>query len=142
MIHKIKKYATTNTLVLFGILSGFFRGTFGLLFPELALQQKIIGSAFIAFLKMLAVPLFFASIYVAILVLGSLEHLKNIGLRTIFFYFLTTALAVFLAIIAMNIFAILFGVSFGSASGGSVRASRHGTIRPAAALSMPAVWHF
>ncbi|WP_345977861.1 dicarboxylate/amino acid:cation symporter [Sulfurimonas sp. HSL3-7] len=103
MINKIKKYATTNTLVLFGILFG---ALFGLFFPELALQQKIIGSAFIAFLKMLVVPLVFASIYVAILGLGSLEHLKNIGLRTIFFYLLTTALAVFLAIAAMNIFAI------------------------------------
>ncbi len=103
MIHKVKKYATTNTLVLFGILFG---ALFGLFFPELALQQKIIGSAFIAFLKMLVVPLVFASIYVAILGLGSLEHLKSIGLRTIFFYLLTTALAVFLAIIAMNIFAI------------------------------------
>ncbi len=103
MIHKVKKYATTNTLVLFGILFG---ALFGLFFPELALQQKIIGSAFIAFLKMLVVPLVFASIYVAILGLGSLEHLKSIGLRTIFFYLLTTAMAVFLAIIAMNIFAI------------------------------------
>ena len=103
MIQKIKKYATTNTLVLFGILFG---ALFGLFFPELALQQKVIGSAFIAFLKMLVVPLVFASIYVAILGLGSLEHLKNIGLRTIFFYVLTTALAVFLAIVAMNLFEI------------------------------------
>ncbi|MCJ7764739.1 MAG: dicarboxylate/amino acid:cation symporter, partial [Thiovulaceae bacterium] len=103
MIQKVKKYATTNTLVLFGIVLG---ALFGIFFPELALQQKIIGSAFIAFLKMLVVPLVFASIYVAILGLGSLAHLKSIGLRTIFFYLLTTALAVFLAIAVMNIFAI------------------------------------
>ena len=57
-------------------------GLFGVFFPELALQQKIIGAAFIAFLKMLVVPLVFASIYVAILGLGSLEHLKNIGHET------------------------------------------------------------
>ena len=55
---------------------------------------------------MLVVPLVFASIYVAILGLGSLEHLKNIGLKTIGLYLLTTALAVMLAIIAMNIFNI------------------------------------
>ncbi|MCJ7765829.1 MAG: dicarboxylate/amino acid:cation symporter [Thiovulaceae bacterium] len=103
MIQKVKKYATTNTLVLFGIVLG---ALFGIFFPELALQQKIIGSAFIAFLKMLVVPLVFASIYVAILGLGSLAHLKSIGVRTIFFYLLTTALAVFLAIAVMNIFAI------------------------------------
>ncbi len=103
MIKKIKKYATTNTLVIVGIILG---ALFGLFFPELALKQKIIGSAFIAFLKMLVVPLVFASIFVAILGLGSLEHLKNIGLKTIGLYLLTTALAVLLAILAMNIFHI------------------------------------
>lgn len=103
MIHKVKKYATTNTLVLLGIGFGVL---FGIYFPELALQQKVIGSAFIAFLKMLVVPLVFASIYTAILGLGSLHHLKTIGGRTIGFYVLTTALAVVLAIVAMNIFTI------------------------------------
>ena len=103
MIKKIKKYATTNTLVVLGIIFGV---AFGILLPELALEQKIIGSAFIAFLKMLVVPLVFASIYTAILGLGSLEHLKNIGARTISFYILTTTLAVLAAIAAMNVFAV------------------------------------
>jgi len=103
LIHKVKKYATTNSLVILGIGLGVL---FGIFFPELALQQKVIGSAFIAFLKMLVVPLVFASIYTAILGLGSLEHLKTIGGRTIGLYVLTTALAVFLAIVVMNIFAI------------------------------------
>jgi len=103
LIHKVKKYATTNSLVILGIGLGVL---FGIYFPELALQQKVIGSAFIAFLKMLVVPLVFASIYTAILGLGSLHHLKTIGGRTIGLYVLTTALAVVLAIVAMNIFAI------------------------------------
>ena len=103
MIHKVKKYATTNSLVILGIGLGVL---FGIYLPELALQQKVIGSAFIAFLKMLVVPLVFASIYTAILGLGSLHHLKTIGGRTIGLYILTTALAVFLAILAMNIFPI------------------------------------
>jgi proton glutamate symport protein len=103
MIAKVKKYATTNTLVIVGIILG---ALFGMFFPELALKQKMIGTAFVYFLKMLVVPLVFASIYIAILGLGSLEHLKNIGLRTIGLYILTTALAVLLAIIVMNIFGI------------------------------------
>ena len=103
MIKKIKKYATTNTLVLFGVMLGFL---FGVFFPELALKQKLIGTAFVSFLKMLVVPLVFASIYTAILGLGSLEHLKRIGLKTIGLYILTTALAAFAAIIAMNIFQV------------------------------------
>ena len=108
MIATVKKYSTTNTLVIVGIVLGVL---FGIYLPELALEQKIIGTVFISFLKMLVVPLVFASIYVAILGLGSVEHLKSIGLRTIGLYILTTALAVLTAIIAMNIFGIGIPVS-------------------------------
>ncbi|MBN2781984.1 MAG: cation:dicarboxylase symporter family transporter [Campylobacterales bacterium] len=108
MIKKIKKYSTTNTLVLLGILFGALFGSF---FPSLALEQKMIGTAFIYFLKMLVVPLVFSSIFVAILGLGSIERLKSIGARTIGFYILTTALAVAMAIVAMGIFDIGDAVS-------------------------------
>ena len=100
MIQKIKKYSTTNTLVMLGIILGVAFGSF---LPELALKQQVIGQVFISFLKMLVVPLVFSSIYIAIMGLGSLHDLKTIGLRTISLYLLTTALAVLLAIIAMNI---------------------------------------
>ncbi|MEA2091127.1 MAG: dicarboxylate/amino acid:cation symporter [Campylobacterota bacterium] len=103
MIQKIKNYSTTNTLVIVGIILGVI---FGSLLPELALKQQVIGQMFISFLKMLVVPLVFSSIYVAIMGLGSLDDLKTIGLRTIGLYLLTTALAVFLAILVMNIFPI------------------------------------
>ena len=108
MIHKIKKYATTNTLVLLGIFLGVLFGSF---LPELALEQRVIGAIFISFLKMLVVPLVFASIFIAILGLGSVEHLKNIGLKTIGLYLLTTALAVVLSITVMNIFSVGEAVS-------------------------------
>jgi len=108
MIHKIKKYSTTNTLVLLGIVLG---GLFGSFAPELALGQQVIGQIFISFLKMLVVPLVFSSIYIAIMGLGSLDDLKDIGFRTIGLYLVTTALAVFLAIAVMNIFPIGEAVS-------------------------------
>jgi len=103
MIKTIQKYSTTNTLVVLGIILGLLFGSFA---PELALKQKVIGTMFVYLLKMIVVPLVFASIYVAILGLGSIEHLKRMGLKTIGLYMLTTALAVFIAIIAMNIFPI------------------------------------
>lgn len=103
MIKKLKRYSTTNTLVLFGI---FFGLLFGVFMPKLALEQELIGQMFISFLKMLVVPLVFSSIYIAILGLGNLKDLKSIGLKTIGLYVLTTALAVLLAIIAMNVFPI------------------------------------
>jgi Na+/H+-dicarboxylate symporter len=79
---------------------------FGILLPEIALQQKVIGTAFVNLLKMLVVPLVFASIFAAVSGLGTLEQLKDIGIKTILLYVLTTALSVLLAIIAMNIFDI------------------------------------
>ena len=103
MIKTIKKYSTTNTLVILGIILGVLFGSF---LPELALKQKLIGTAFVYFLKMLVVPLVFSSIFVAILGLGSIEHLKRMGLKTIGLYMLTTALATLLAIITMNLFGI------------------------------------
>ena len=103
MFQMIKRHSTINKLVILGILLGI---AFGIIWPDIALQQKIIGSAFVNLLKMLVVPLVFASIFAAVSGLGTLEQLKNIGLKTILLYLLTTALSVFLAIIMMNIFNI------------------------------------
>ena len=92
-----------NVQVFLGIILGV---SFGILAPSCALEQKLIGDMFVALLKMLVVPLVFASIYTALTGLGSVEKLKNIGLKTIGLYILTTALAVFLAILVMNLFSI------------------------------------
>ena len=92
-----------NVQVFLGIILGII---FGIVLPQLALEQKLIGDMFVALLKMLVVPLVFASIYTALTGLGSVEKLKNIGLKTIGLYLLTTALSVFLAILVMNIFPI------------------------------------
>ena len=108
MIKRIKKYSTTNTLVILGIILGVAFGSF---LPEIALKQQVIGQIFISFLKMLVVPLVFSSIFISILGLGSLDELKNIGLRTIGLYLITTALAVLLAIFIMNAFPIGEAVS-------------------------------
>ncbi len=101
-----KLFATlksTNGLILLGIVLG---ALFGAFFPDLALSQQVIGQAFIALLKMLVVPLVFASIFVAIAGLGTLDNLKVMGLKTIGLYLVTTAAAVTLAITVMNIFDI------------------------------------
>ncbi len=108
MANTTQKLFTPNTLVLFGIIFGIL---FGMFLPEYALKQEVIGKAFVSFLKMLVVPLVFASIYVAIAGLGSLEQLKKIGTKTIGLYLLTTSLSVLLAIIAINVFPIGESVS-------------------------------
>lgn len=106
-----------NGLIFIGIVTGVLFGSF---LPELALQQRIIGQLFVALLKMLVVPLVFASIFVAIAGLGTLHNLKNMGTRTVGLYLLTTAFSVLLAITVMNIAGIgeavsAEGVPFGKA---------------------------
>jgi Na+/H+-dicarboxylate symporter len=108
MINKIKKFTSTNTLVIMGIILGVL---FGIFMPELAIKQRVLGQIFIALLKMIVVPLVFASIFIAISGLGSLNQLKNIGLKTIALYLITTALSTFLAIFAMNMVKIGQAVS-------------------------------
>lgn len=103
MFQFIKTHSSLNKLVILGIILGII---FGIVLPEYALKQKLIGTAFVSFLKMLVVPLVFASIFAAVAGLGTLEQLKNIGLKTILLYLTTTALSVFLAIMMMNIFPI------------------------------------
>ena len=100
MIQKIKKFSSINTLVIFAIILGI---AFGAIFPNIALKQQLIGQIFINLLKMLVVPLVFSSIYISILGLGNIESLKTIGIKTIGLYLLTTTLATFSALIAMNI---------------------------------------
>lgn len=100
MVKKVKKYLTTNTLVLLGIVLGVI---FGIFAPQLALSQQVVGEIFISFLKMLVVPLVFSSIYVSIVGLGDLKSLRDIGAKVIALYILTTTLAVIAAVIAMNL---------------------------------------
>ena len=76
---------------------------FGAFLPEIALEQKFIGDIFLTLLKMLIVPLIFASVFLAIATLGSIEDLKDLGIKAFIYYFSTTALAVLLGLIVVNI---------------------------------------
>lgn len=98
-----------NVQVIIAIILGVL---VGLYIPIIATSVKFIGVVFVNLLKMLVVPLIFASIFTAIAGLGGLgglgglDKLKKKGTKTLFFYILTTTFATFLAIVAMNIFSI------------------------------------
>ena len=62
------------------------------------------GEIFIRLLRMLIIPLVFASIFMAIVNLGDVRALGKLGGKTIGFYFLTTALAVGAGLIVVNLF--------------------------------------
>jgi Na+/H+-dicarboxylate symporter len=90
----------TENLTLLAIIFGILFGAF---LPEIALQQQIVGSLFLALLKMLIVPLIFASIFVAIVGIGGVQELKGVGTKAFTYYFSTTALAVIMGIIVVNL---------------------------------------
>ncbi|GGE87076.1 Na+/H+-dicarboxylate symporter [Chishuiella changwenlii] len=64
---------------------------------------KYVGSVFVKLLKMLVVPLVMASIYMSIVSLENIAEIGKIGKKTIMYYMLTTALAVLMGIVVVNI---------------------------------------
>ncbi len=61
------------------------------------------GDVFIRLLRMLIVPLVFASIFMSIVNLGNIRELKRVGTATVVYYLLTTALAVMTGLILVNL---------------------------------------
>ncbi len=61
------------------------------------------GDVFIRLLRMLIVPLVFASIFMAVVNLGDIRELGKIGGKTVAYYMITTGLAVLMGIILVNI---------------------------------------
>ncbi|NPB08730.1 MAG: dicarboxylate/amino acid:cation symporter, partial [Thermodesulfobacteria bacterium] len=75
----------------------------GLYLPDLILRLHLLGEVFLRLLKMTIAPLIFASVYVSAAGLGSLRRLKEIGLKTLFYYLLTTSLAVLTGLVMVNL---------------------------------------
>lgn len=83
-----------------GITLGIILGGF---MPKLGQEIKFLGELFINTLLMLVVPLVMISMITSITSLGDLRHLKGLGLKTIFFYMITTAVAVIVGLILVNV---------------------------------------
>jgi proton glutamate symport protein len=63
-----------------------------------------VGRGFIALIKMIVVPLVFASLLVGTASIGDIKKLGRIGLRTLLFYLLSTMLAVSIGLLFANLF--------------------------------------
>ena len=96
----MKKLLSIENLTVLGIVLGI---AFGVFFKEQALLIKPLGDAFLSALKMITIPLIFASVFVSIAGLSSIKEIKDMGIKTILYYFSTTALAVATGIIIVNI---------------------------------------
>ncbi|MBM5574648.1 cation:dicarboxylate symporter family transporter [Deefgea sp. CFH1-16] len=78
---------------------------------ETATWYGLAGRAFIAFIRMLVIPLIFVSIVKVILDFSGKEDLPKIAFRGIFWLLFTTAIACVLGIVLANAFGLGYGVS-------------------------------
>ena len=75
----------------------------GLVFGETATIVKPLGTVFLNMIKMIVVPMVFFSITAGVASLGDLKKLRNIGVKVVGLYALTSALCVGLGLIMANI---------------------------------------
>ncbi len=93
-------YKKLHNQIFIGILAGII---FGFLLPSISVDISFIGNLFVEALKMIIAPLILSSIFVGISGLGDIRKLGSIGKQTIIYFTVTTALAVLLGIIMVNI---------------------------------------
>lgn len=98
MKEKKKLSLATKTFIGFGL--GI---VIGLVFGEKATIVKPLGTIFLNMIKMIVVPMVFFSITAGVASLGDLKKLRNIGVKVVGLYALTSALYVGLGLIMANI---------------------------------------
>lgn len=105
--NKTKKKLSLSTIIFIALLTG---ALFGILIhyfiPEGYFRDTILingifyvlGNGFIRLMQMLVVPLVFCSLVCGAMAIGDTKTLGTVGVKTIIFYLITTALAVCLAL--------------------------------------------
>ncbi|NNE38035.1 MAG: cation:dicarboxylase symporter family transporter, partial [Gammaproteobacteria bacterium] len=86
--------------ILIGAIGGIFCGWF---FGTAMLSIAWVGTFFLDALKMLIVPLIIAAVITSITAIGDVRHLGKLGGFTVLYYLSTTAIAVFIGLVAVNI---------------------------------------
>jgi Na+/H+-dicarboxylate symporter len=85
--------------IFIGLALGIFTG---LIFGEQIQLFQPVGKVFIKLIKMIVIPLVFASLLVGTASMNNIKKLGNIGIRTFIFYIVSTALAITLGLIIAN----------------------------------------
>lgn len=107
-----KKKLSLSTQIFISLIAGAIIGVLIHYFvPDSSFKNDIIingvlyliGQGFIRLMQMLVVPLVFCSLICGSMAIGDTKTLGKVGIKTIIFYVLTTALAVCVALIVANI---------------------------------------
>ncbi|WP_417550401.1 dicarboxylate/amino acid:cation symporter [Methylophaga sp.] len=100
-------------LIILGAIGGVL---FGWFFGELSLQIGWLGDLFLNTLKMIIIPLIVASVISGIGALGDVRKLGRLGGSTLLYYAFTTAVAVFIGLVVVNIIQPGAGIELGDAT--------------------------
>lgn len=118
----MKKMKLT-TKIFIGLAAGIVAGLALQGSPDIANTFiKPVGTLFINCIKMLIVPLVFSSLIVGAASIGDIKTLGRIGAKTLSYYLLTTAFAVFIGIILAKLFVPGAGLSIPVAEGATAAA--------------------
>jgi Na+/H+-dicarboxylate symporter len=90
----------TTRAIVFGIVMGV---VLGFVLQERAEALKPIGTIFISLLKLVVIPLVFASIAVGVHRTGNMARLGRLGLRTVIYYLVTTSFSILVGMVLVNL---------------------------------------
>lgn len=107
---KLKISTQIFIAIILGIIAGLILG-------QNAAHLKIVGDMFIRLLRMIIIPLIFASMVSGIVSIGNVRNLGRIGLRTFVYYLATTLLAVAVGLILVNLLKPGVGVALAVEAG-------------------------
>ena len=110
-LEKRKKKMGLTTKIFIALLLGAILGIVLYALPASFVRDDIVidgflyvvGQGFIKLMKMLVVPLEFCSLVCGSMAIGDTKKLGSVGVRTIIFYLLTTALAITVALLVGNL---------------------------------------
>lgn len=91
----------------------------GLIFKEKASVIKPLGTIFLNMIKMIVVPMVFCSITAGVASLGDLRKLRNIGVKVVGLYALTSAISVMIGFFMANLTNPGLGFDMSALSGGT-----------------------
>ncbi len=95
----MKNIISKNKLLFAIIIGAILGGVVGSLWPQVGIKFEIVGKLFLDLLKMIVLPLIVVSVTLSIMKVG---NLGSLGLKTLLYYTATTAIAVFIGIVAVT----------------------------------------
>lgn len=113
------KHSKLTLLIFIALILGIL---FGCVAPDWAVKMQPFATIFLRMVKMIIAPLLFATLVVGIAGHGDVKQLSKIGIKTIIYFEIVTTLALFIGLVAGNIFKP--GVGFNlDATAGNLKAA-------------------